>query len=838
MTLARSLRLPGLALSAVVTLCAAPRFATAQIGVISGSVVDASTDLPLTGSTVVLRLAQEGTLVSVNGDSPAFIAQARQTVTGEDGRYRFTGLAPARYELRVQRMGYLPATLGVELRGDGGSQVSIGLTVAAVRLEPMPVEAEPDAAFHAPPGRAEASATDDSRIAAARARQREFASTDVREITMADVLESVTLGEDDLFRALQRLPGVDTYGDYTAELWTRGARWDLTRTYFDGVPLFSPLHTTSDFGGNATVSGLGTDVIGGALLFPGVRPARIGEGAAAVLDLRSRPTIPDGHVYGVAELTLLSARMAVSRGAPDGRSGWAIAGRHAMSDLFRSSAQGLGMRQRGSREYFDDLTGRWDRALGAHTRLQISGLYSHDSNVQRSDPDGALYSRDDGHDAAIVGLLVHDAENLRLTQRIGLSDYARTFLSGATAALLVPGAPLGFGDSTRGRLVHVTVAGELTPASFEGARGWSAGYEITRQRLDNRGVLAEYEDAGWTARRVDGGVALTTGSIWGEYRWRLRPWLRVDGGLRLDGSAPMLGSGSLRAMPRIQTRMTLDSSTSFSLGMGRSYQYAQAVPVPRGYNGLLGQQQMWQLANAGTPVIRSDIATVGAEHWASDRWLLSAAAYVRSSAGLVVRDPTVSDYVTALRTALGRERARGVELAARRLAGRITGSLAYTIATSRVWALGRTFPADEDRPSSVDATALVHLTSRLELGAAYTRSAGRPYTASDVYVSHDDSGQITGTSVVPGERNALRGMPYQSLDLLLDWSGTAWGARTGVFLQLRNVTGNDLSPKGPFGYGPGTCSEPGVEPACLRYDDYTDTRMSPFTPMLGIRIAF
>src|SRR3712207_3130893 len=96
------------------------------------------------------------------------------------------------------------------------------------------------------------------RIGAARLRQRQFLAADVREVTHPDVTEAVTLGESDLFRAFQRLPSVTSRDDYTAELWTRGARGDLTRLYFDGLPLYGAFHT---FG---LLSGVGTDAIGSA----------------------------------------------------------------------------------------------------------------------------------------------------------------------------------------------------------------------------------------------------------------------------------------------------------------------------------------------------------------------------------------------------------------------------------------------------------------------------------------------------------------------------------------------------------------------------------------------
>ena len=139
--------------------------------------------------------------------------------------------------------------------------------------------------------------------------------------TRHDVVDGVTLGESDLFRALQRLPGVTTRDDYTAELWTRGAPWSHTLVTFDGLPLYNPLHGVGVF------SGVNPDVVG-AFFFPGARPAAIGGGAAGVVELASRPPTVDEELRGIAEVSLVSARATLDRGSPRG---WLAAGRRSCS---------------------------------------------------------------------------------------------------------------------------------------------------------------------------------------------------------------------------------------------------------------------------------------------------------------------------------------------------------------------------------------------------------------------------------------------------------------------------------------------------------------------------
>ena len=85
-----------------------------------------------------------------------------------------------------------------------------------------------------------------------------------------DVVEAATLGETDLLRALHRLPGVSAEDDWSAEPWTRGSRWDETRVYFDGMPVYDPFH------GGGSFTSVSPDGIGTLTFHPGVRPVDVG----------------------------------------------------------------------------------------------------------------------------------------------------------------------------------------------------------------------------------------------------------------------------------------------------------------------------------------------------------------------------------------------------------------------------------------------------------------------------------------------------------------------------------------------------------------------------------
>src|SRR5687767_6965556 len=198
---------------------------------VTGTVVDARTGEPIEGAVVVLEPLPGGVLGPDRASGA--IRAGRTATTAGGGRYTFRGLPAGAYGLRVSRYAYEPATVEVDVRRGSAASVSVGLVVDPVAMEPVEVILAGATAL--PMGSAFVGHRD-QRAALEHERQARWLPSDVRAVTRNDVIDGVTLGESDLFRALQRIPGVTTRDDYTAELWTRGAPWSHTRVTYDGLP--------------------------------------------------------------------------------------------------------------------------------------------------------------------------------------------------------------------------------------------------------------------------------------------------------------------------------------------------------------------------------------------------------------------------------------------------------------------------------------------------------------------------------------------------------------------------------------------------------------------------
>lgn len=796
--------------------------------VVRGRVLDAGTGDGLASATVrLLSLPDSGSAGArdTDGLDPA----AAPVVTDEDGGYRFQGLPPGRYLLVVERLGYRPGTVGVRVGRPGRARVSVGLEVEPVALQPVSVRGR----AASPYDRAGRSAA--GSVPAIRLRLQRYLTPDVRGLTHRDLQETVTLGQTDLFRALQRLPGVSTRDDWTAELWIRGAGWDQTRVVLDGLPLFSPIH------GAGLFSGVNADAIGSVYLHPGVRPARLGEGGAAVLELGTRPAEEPG-LHGFGELSLVSARVALDQRLDHG--GWMVSGRRTYLDwltggLETATASGnLAIPYR-----YTDVTGRADWDLGPETTLEASGIWATDA-MTGDVPDVVQGSHITWGNRA--GRVTLDAPigNMRTRHTVGVTAYH-------AVADTIPVAPEHRMFSAprinplEHRLTYAVLRGELLPDA-----PWDAGYELAHQAVHAVGTppspyIGNRITVLDSLRMEDG---LTRLSAWLERRWRGGP-VELDAGLRAETGSPVRDTGPVRLAPRLRLRWNVADGLTIGIAAGRSHQYAQS-PVPIGLplgvsdTPLFPAGAFWMLAGDSVPALQSDLATVGGELWLGRRTLLSVNGYVRRGAGLLVTDPRQGLAVDRPIYVTAEERARGVEAGVRRVAGRWTGSVGYSLAWADLEAEGLRYPSPQDRRHSIDVTSRLRLTDGLALAAAFSYASGAPYTR---FITLQLDPYPEPATPVLGKPNARRMAAYASLDLSLDWTKRFEGWSLGLFLQVRNAL-NRANTASYIGSQQWSCGEEATE----RRDDglycFPSGRRAPLRdeflmaiptmPLIGLRLRF
>ena len=821
-------------------LAAAPAWAQGSgpaAGSVSGTVLAAETGQPLPGALVVLEAAGDAVLVTPAAGS--FYGRSLTATTDGAGAYRFRNVTPGSYRLHVRHLGFKPARLEVQLGRAESFRVSVGLVVRPILLETIDVGSTALEAY----GRLRPAAEDAvvTRLDAERFRRDAGLEGDARVLTHGEVVEAVTLGEPDLLRALQRLPGVATRDDFTASLWVRGAPWSLTRVTFDGLPLFNPVHALGLLGG------IGPDAVGLASFHPGVRPAAMGEGAAGVLNVESRPAGPPGW-RGLAELSVASARAAVDARTRDGRAGVMLSARRSHVDLVSRLIATLNGDSTAYVPYaFYDVAGRFDLALGTLTSLEVSGLWEQDQ-LRGQVRDLIRETRGAWGNVAGRATLSHPLGRLQARHSVGVSRF-----SGDVAPMgeLPSASDVPSHAALDNRVTVLELGTEIAPRSAMLRPRWALGWQAMRQLQRYQGQFPREYPVAVLPQELTLDEALSALAVWGERRFSLATSLAVTTGLRLELPSRARNVPPLAAAPRLHLRWTPGGGAlAFSAGAGRSWQYTQALaPAGPSVGPDLYLTDVWLLANDTIPAVRADVATASVE-LALGSWVAVATLWGRRMTGVAVPEPAPGQ-LNAQRPifASAEGRARGLELSARRLAGRWTGSVAYTwsrsdlVTPSTITGARYRYPSAADRRHVVDATVLARVTGGLRAGAAFTAASGAPFSRFILGLAGCDPTQPGCTPDTIALRieqpGGARTAPYAALDLLLEWSrASRRGVTLGAWLQLRNALGADNA----VTYT-GTlegCADPrpptliGARPyVCDRFD-----RGIGLLPLAGVRVSF
>ena len=177
------------------------------------------------------------------------------------------------------------------------------------------------------------------------------------------------LGEVDIIRSLQLLPGVTSVGEGANGFNVRGGASDENLVLLDEMSLFNSSHLFGFF------SVFNADAIKDVKLYKGGIPAEYGGRVSSVLDVRQKEGNANSY-HTSGGLGLISSRLMVE-GPMWKKSSFMIAGRRSYGDLFLllSSDSTINNNQL----YFYDLNMKFNTWLGNKDRLFLSSYSGRDA---------------------------------------------------------------------------------------------------------------------------------------------------------------------------------------------------------------------------------------------------------------------------------------------------------------------------------------------------------------------------------------------------------------------------------------------------------------------------
>ncbi|MGB3469021.1 MAG: TonB-dependent receptor, partial [Cyclobacteriaceae bacterium] len=293
-------------------------------------------------------------------------------VTNRYGKYSLK-LPAGRYTLDISYLGHDSRTVKVELIGN--ATYHIEMTESGVSLKEFVIE----------------NSSYDRRFS-------EMLSG-IEKLTIDDIKDLPNfMGEVDVIKSLQTLPGVSTTGEGATGFNVRGGRTDQNLILQDGGILFNAQHVLGFF------SSFNPDAVNGFTLYKGNVPAYFGGRGSSVLDVNLRDGNPD-KIQGRGGVGLVASRLTLDGPIIEGKTTFLLAGRASYADWILGRVKNLDIRQ--SDASFYDYNAKISHRFNNANKLDLS-VYGSKDQFRFSDQFGFSWSN----------LLINATYNLIVSDRV------------------------------------------------------------------------------------------------------------------------------------------------------------------------------------------------------------------------------------------------------------------------------------------------------------------------------------------------------------------------------------------------------------------------------------
>ena len=594
-------------------LVAMPLAAQTSEFTLSGFVTDGDNGESLPLASIVLTQAQLG------------------AASNSSGYYAVKEVPAGTYEVVISYIGYKSwrDTLAFS---DRDVRLDVALQVESVRLEEVVIQAERSEELE--------QATQSSFIA----------------LQVEPLQQMPAIGEADLLRSLQLLPGIQSASDISSGLYVRGGGPDQTAILLDHIPLYNPSHLFGFF------STFNADAIKDVQLYKGAYPAAYGRTLGAVLDVSNR----EGNRQRFSSrggISLIASRLLAE--GPVGQGSWMLAGRRTYLEPVLSAIRSRGV-DIPLNYYFYDFNGKVNQRWGDDTFTVSTYWGLDDLRVDIEDENESFVDLRWGNRALTARWTRVFSPTLFGHFMAAGSSYENTLLFSFFAT------PFGVANSIR----DWSLKGDVDYFANRN-HTLTLGFLTTLFEFDYSESFNQQEQSDLYQRSV-------LASAYVQDEWQAGPTTR----LRLGGRGTYFSVGDrLHFTPRLSLSHALSDKIRIKAAAGMYRQYLQLITTEAFSGG-----DFWVPLDSSVEPGRSYQGVVGTEWNPSRRYQLSVEAYYTDLANLVVLDNAVAVDSEDTRSddifkSGGSGWASGVEVFLQRRTGALTGWVGYTLGWTR-----RTFP--------------------------------------------------------------------------------------------------------------------------------------------------
>lgn len=724
--------------------------------IIDGKMTEEETGEPLIGATVYIEELKIGAASDVVGHYSLVIA-------------------PGRYSAVFNSMGMKERSYFVDIYSDG--RLDVSLEKELIPINEVTVKAD--------------------RYNNVTGLQMGFERLDVKSIKQIPVV----MGERDLLKVAQMLPGIQNVGEGSSGFNVRGSPADQNLFYINKVPVYNPSHLFGFF------SSFSSEIVKDFRLFKSNIPAEYGGRLASYFDITTR----DGNRNKFSArggISPITGHAAIEGPIKKDHTSFVLSARSTYSDWILKRLENPELRNSNARFY--DVAGNVTMEPNKKNLLKIFAYHSFDR------------------------FSLSSTNRYRYSNSGGSVDWRHRFSSALSADATVVAGSYGF-QTVDYNSPSASYRHDYSIGHYEGKvkmrwisglkQSLSFGAGLINYRLDRGEVMPDGPDS----RRVPVILGKENGiesSIFLDDEYKVFSWLTLYGGIRYSFYS-FLGPKKVfeyypesprdlfnisdtlhfngRAPVKSYSGPELRAAMNFSTGPGSSFKLS--------YNRL--RQYLFMLSNT--------VAIAPTDQWKLSDYHIRPPFMDQYSAGFyrdypkmgistsveiyykkiqdIVEYKDGANFIAAqnVETEIlqGDQQAYGVELLLKKNLGKLNGWISYTYSRAEVqvdgehpWDrinLGEPYSANYDKPNALNLVSNYRVNRRLSISSNLVYSTGRPVTY-PVSVYSYDGREVVDYSL----RNKYRLPDYFRIDLSINLEGNLKArklAHSYWMLNIYNLTG-------------------------------------------------
>lgn len=603
------------------------------------------------------------------------------------------------------------------------------------------------------------------------------------EIPMAQIkLLPSLLGEVDVIKTMQLLPGVQSGSEGSSFLYVRGGGPDQNLILLDGVPVYNSSHLFGLF------SIFNADAVQDVKLIKSAFPARYGGRLSSVLDIRMR----EGNAQkfkSEGSLGLTGAKLTLEGPIKQGKGSFIISGRRTLVDLVTRSFSLLSGGGYSQNYWFGDLNAKLNWRIGKKDRVYFSSYSGKDRfNIRNRDQsDGVENIQGFGFQWGSVTTALrwnHEfSHKVFANFTATLSDYKYENYS-----RYISRPPSGI-DERQTQSIQSGIRDYALRADFDYLPNSHhhirfGGAAIPRRFRPEVTSSWDYNNAGsQTVTSLDeNDVSGIENLLYLEDDMEIGNRIGLNLGLHAS-HFKVESSNYFSLQPRISTRYLLNNTSSLKASYSRMTQYMHLVSN----SGVGMPTDLWIPVSDSFPPMQSRQVSLGyAKRFPSQGLEFTVEGYYKEMDQLIEYSNGANFFTSNTWDEAveknGTGKSYGVEIFVHKKQGRWNGFAGYTLSRSdRQFAAlngGQRFPYKYDRTHDISIALIYHARKGLDFSGSWVYGTGNAisfpkslfYGNSNPYAYNPWHSPANTTSAVPiqidhGDRNSFRVPSYHRLDL-------------------------------------------------------------------------